>query len=142
MKIYLINDEKLTENTVQKFLGKIFEVKRDINEEKMEMVIKQNDKKCGLWTKWQDNCKACFDISKLIYLNCWLWTGVLLCTDEDLFKLIKRIYFKIFPYIMHDEKGKNIIKNACSFKKTTQKLLDEVRPENMHTFTERGTLTY
>ena len=48
MKIYLINDEKLTENTVQKFLGKIFEVKRDINEEKMEMVIKQNDTKCGL----------------------------------------------------------------------------------------------
>lgn len=40
------------------------------------------------------------------------------------------------------KRGKNIIKNACSFKKTTQKLLDEVRPENMHTFTERGTLTY
>ena len=29
------------ENTVQKLLGKIFEVKRDINEEKMEMVIKK-----------------------------------------------------------------------------------------------------
>ena len=47
----IVNDEKLMKNTVQKLLNEIFELDKVVNKNKMEMFIRENDMKFGVYTK-------------------------------------------------------------------------------------------
>ena len=44
----IVNDEKLTKNTIRKLLKEIFELDKDANKEKMEIFIRENDIKFGI----------------------------------------------------------------------------------------------
>lgn len=67
----IINNEKLTKNTIQKQINKIFALHKNASKEKMKMCRLQKQYKIQCIHKNKHgSCKACSNINKLICLNC------------------------------------------------------------------------